>query len=39
LSGISAALEEVTLRALTKKPDERYRSALDFDIAQSPGVL
>ena len=39
LSGIPAALEEVTLRALTKKPDERYRSALDFDIAQSPGVL
>ena len=33
LSGIPAALEEVTLRALTKKPDERYRSAHDFDIA------
>jgi len=33
LSGIPVVLEEVTLRALTKKPDERYQSAVDFDIA------
>lgn len=32
-AGIPAALEEVTLRALTKKPADRYRSAQDFDTA------